>query len=105
MAEEIHVFPDPKDPGERLPFTWDFTDLLGSSELITAINTVTINPTSVPPLVDEGQSIVTGSKKITVVFSGGLTCTEYIISVNFTTDAGSPNNIYERSCIVRVEDR
>lgn len=100
----IPEFP-PKDPGESLLYTWDFTDLLGETEEITGINTVTIDRTTVPALVNEAQNIVTGNKKVSIVFSGGLACTPYLISVNVTTDEPSPNNIFERSCTLPVEDR
>lgn len=104
MTDPIHKFP-PKDPGERLAYTWDFTNLLATVELISTINSVVIEPATGILLVNEGSAIVAGNKKITVVLSGGKDCIEYIVSVNVTTDTGAPANIFERSCIVRVEDR
>lgn len=102
---DIAVFPA-KDPAESLNYTWDFTDLLTATEQIITINSVVITPTTTTPLTTPSSGIVTGGKKVSVILAGGEACKQYTISVNVTTDQPAGNvNIFERSCILPVEDR
>lgn len=106
MAETppIHEFPA-KDPQEVLDYTYDFTDLLATGEKITSIAAVTIDQTTVPPLVEDSSGIVTpANKQVTVFLSGGLECNQYLVSVRVVTDAATPRT-FERSCILPVRNR
>ena len=105
MAEKKVPTLDPKDPGEVLDYTWDFTNLLESAEKITAINSATITPISATsPLTVDSSAIDVSGKKVTVWFSDGENCAQYTVAVNVTTDAFTPRT-FERSLIVPVEDR
>jgi len=99
----IHTFPK-KDPGDRLDYTLDFTNLLETAELFASLNSVVIAPTTVPALVVEASGLSLDFKKVTVVLSGGLAGTTYSVTVNATTDTGSPARIFERTCLVPVKD-
>jgi hypothetical protein len=103
MADTVHSL-DAKDPGEVLDYTWDFTNLLEAAEEIDAINSVTVTPVTSPPLTVDSQGIDAGGKKVTVYLSSGVVCTKYTVSINVTTDA-STARVFERSCIIPVEDR
>ncbi len=97
-----HRFPA-KDPGERLDYLYDFTELLESGETLTALNSTTVSPTGV--MTVEASGIVAASKKVQVILSGGTAGQDYVVSVNVTTSAGGPpTRIFERSAIVPVEE-
>ncbi len=104
-ATPIHTFQFPKDPGETLKYTWDFTNLLAAGESITTINTTVVTPTTVPALTVPLTEIVSGAKKVNIYLAGGEACKTYTITVNVTTDSAAPANIFERSCRLVVESR
>jgi hypothetical protein len=101
---QLHTFPV-KDPGDSLDYSWDFTNLLESAEMISAINSATVvGPTTAPPLNIVSSGIVSGGKIVTLQIDGGVSCNKYTVTVNVTTDAGTPRT-FERSCILPVDDR
>lgn len=99
----IHTFPV-KDPGDRLDYTLDFTELLDATEQIST-QMASIEPVTATPLVLEFSTILVGGKKVAFMVSGGEPCTTYTVTVRATTDQGGPpTRIFERSCHIPVED-
>lgn len=92
-----------KDPGERLDYLYDFTELLESAETLTVLNSTVVEPSG--EMTVDASAIVAASKKVQVILSGGVAGRDYVVSVNVTTSAGGPpTRIFERSAIVPVEE-
>ncbi len=80
-----------KNPGDRVDYPINWTNLLASGEAIASLDTVTITPVG---LTLEGQTVV--SPRTTIVLSGGTEFVTYLIKLNVTTDQGSPVRQFER---------
>jgi hypothetical protein len=97
-------FEEDKDPGDRLDWNLDFTNLLEAAEIITSVSWTI--PTG---LTNENTEIVanaagTAGKVARVWLSGGTTATTYTLTAAATTDTGSPVRIIERDAILVVRN-
>lgn len=92
-----------KQPAEKRQFTMDFTNILGTEELITQITTVSSEKEGgyLTDLSITSTGIATGSKKVTMFIESGTLGNTYRIETLVTTDA---SQILEGDGILFITD-
>ena len=92
-----------KQPAEKRQFTMDFTNILGTEELITQITTVSSEKEGgyLTDLSITSTGIATGSKKVTMFIESGTLGNTYRIETLVTTDA---SQILEGDGILFIRD-
>ena len=92
-----------KQPAEKRQFTMDFTNILGTAELITQITTVSSEKEGgyLTDLSITSTGIATGSKKVTMFIESGTLGNTYRIETLVTTDA---SQILEGDGILFITD-
>ena len=92
-----------KQPAEKRQFTMDFTNILGTGELITQITTVSSEKEGgyLTDLSITSTGIATGSKKVTMFIESGTLGNTYRIETLVTTDA---SQILEGDGILFITD-
>ena len=92
-----------KQPAEKRQFTMDFTNNLGTEELITQITTVSSEKEGgyLTDLSITSTGIATGSKKVTMFIESGTLGNTYRIETLVTTDA---SQILEGDGILFITD-
>ena len=92
-----------KQPAEKRQFTKDFTNILGTEELITQITTVSSEKEGgyLTDLSITSTGIATGSKKVTMFIESGTLGNTYRIETLVTTDA---SQILEGDGILFIRD-
>ena len=92
-----------KQPAEKRQFTMDFTNILGTGELITQITTVSSEKAGgyLTDLSITSTGIATGSKKVTMFIESGTLGNTYRIETLVTTDA---SQILEGDGILFITD-
>ena len=92
-----------KQPAEKRKFTMDFTNILGTEELITQITTVSSEKEGgyLTDLSITSTGIATGSKKVTMFIESGTLGNTYRIETLVTTDA---SQILEGDGILFITD-
>ena len=73
--------------GESWPPVMDFSARLSRGETITGVTSVTITPTTTPPLT-AGTPSYTGTQ-VQFTLSGGKTGTRYVVEVKVVTTLGT----------------
>ena len=92
-----------KQPAEKRQFTMDFTNILGTEELITQITTVSSEKEGgyLTDLSITSTGIATGSKKGSMIIESGTLGNTYRIETLVTTDA---SQILEGDGILFITD-
>ena len=92
-----------KQPAEKRQFPMDFTNILGTEELITQITTVSSEKEGgyLTDLSITSTGIATGSKKVTMFIESGTLGNTYRIETLVTTDA---SQILEGDGILFITD-
>lgn len=101
MSAPVNYWPD-KDPGDRLDFTADFSQIFDAGELVASATwAVTGNPTL--PTMDATSF---SGAKATVVVSGGVAGQTYTFTVTATSNVtvGGFARIYQRDIKLRVRN-
>lgn len=90
-----------KDPQAKLTYTFDWTDWLQNSDIITACEYSIQNRVNDPqPLVDEGYAF--NDARTYISLSGGQVGKTYLVSAKITTQNGLMDR---RNFRVQVENR
>lgn len=87
-----------KQPSESRLYDFNFSGLLGATESITAITSITANPSG---LTLSGQAIWVSAKGVQVRIAGGV-AGSYKVTAIVTTDAG---NTLEGEGVLNVYDK
>ncbi len=85
-----------KTPYEKLPYDFDFTDVLLTGEVIAASPPPTVTDTPASQLLLSAPVLAT--PKVQVVIDGGNVGVDYTLSCKVTTNLG-----YERECIGQLK--
>lgn len=89
-------FPHPKDPSEKLTYSFDFAGLVGSETV--SLPTATCADAD---LVIENVAL--SGKAVVCIVSGGVAGTDY--QIVFGLDFGNDGLNYERTVILKVRER
>ena len=98
---------EPKDPGETVPLSWDFTDdlndaeITGTPDIVVAVDNSLFrgNDPDVSDMLEGIAEVDTAKKIVTQLVKGGIDRVEYKVTCKIDTNSTPPGRLFKTSIL------